>query len=46
MDRLNDRQLYDSLSVAMGDIDCNPQTRQLLQKIFEELAQRVIEQEQ
>ena len=45
MNRLSDRELYDALNVAMGDIECGPQTRALLAKIIDELAQRVIEQE-
>jgi hypothetical protein len=44
MGRLSDRELLDALNVAMGDIECNSQTRMLLTKIVEELVQRVIEQ--
>lgn len=42
--RLTDRDLHESLVVAMGDIECNPQTRDLMAKITEELALRVDEQ--
>jgi len=43
--RLTDRDLLDAMNAAIGDIECNPQTRGLLTKIIEELTQRVIEQE-
>ena len=43
--RLSDRELYEAMNVAIGDIECNPQTRALLTKVTEELAKRVIEQE-